>query len=163
MVTFTVENVRFSLRVAGVLQRRGGTEVLLQSTDEVDYWVLPGGRVHLGEASEQALRREMREELGIEIETPRLLLVAEHFFPDRGHLYHELGFYYRFELPESATVMQTEGMFLGLEPELESRLVFQWFPLGSLGQHLVYPLWLPDVLRSMPDSIQHMVGFDETS
>ena len=47
------------------------------------FWELPGGKVNPGEHPEVALRRELREELGIEVEAPELLVTSQHLYPDR--------------------------------------------------------------------------------
>jgi len=53
-----------------------------------------GGGVEFGEPSETALRREMREELGVEIEAPVLLGVLENIFYYNGRPGHEIVFVY---------------------------------------------------------------------
>ena len=53
-----------------------------------------GGGIEFGEPSEAALRREMREELGIEIESPVLLGVLENIFYYDGRPGHEIVFVY---------------------------------------------------------------------
>lgn len=42
-------------------------KIFLMESPKWNSWVVPGGKVEEGESEEEALRREMREELGIEI------------------------------------------------------------------------------------------------
>jgi 8-oxo-dGTP pyrophosphatase MutT (NUDIX family) len=53
-----------------------------------------GGGIEFGEPSEAALQREMREELGAEIESPVLLGVLENIFYFDGRPGHEIVFVY---------------------------------------------------------------------
>lgn len=47
-------------------------------------WEFPGGSVEFGETLADALKREMREEYGIEIKVGPLLDVEDHILPDEG-------------------------------------------------------------------------------
>ncbi len=55
------------------LSRRGP-----QAKNERGLWEFPGGSVEFGETLAQALKREMREEYGIEIEVGQLVDVVDH-------------------------------------------------------------------------------------
>ena len=45
-------------------------------------WEFPGGKVEVGESSEEALVREIREELSVDIEVSEFLMTVEHTYPD---------------------------------------------------------------------------------
>ena len=74
--------------VAGVLYDAQGRVLLAQrppGKHMAGYWEFPGGKLADGESPEQALQRELAEELGVQLApmSCRPLLQLRHAYPDR--------------------------------------------------------------------------------
>jgi ADP-ribose pyrophosphatase YjhB (NUDIX family) len=70
-ITIKQQDVHFSLRAVAVALHDG--HILLNRCKKGDDWFLPGGRCELLECTPDAIRREMRVELGAEVRIERLL------------------------------------------------------------------------------------------
>jgi 8-oxo-dGTP diphosphatase len=69
---------------AGVLFRDAAGRVLLVKPSYKDGWDIPGGYVEPGESPKHAARREVSEELGIDVTIGRLLVVDWAPHPSEG-------------------------------------------------------------------------------
>lgn len=81
------------LRVVAAVIRRGDALLVTRRPHRPGrpgQWEFPGGKVEPGEAEPEALRRELREELGCDADVGPLLLRHAHRYPD---LEVELAFY----------------------------------------------------------------------
>ena len=149
-ITFETEAGRFNYRVAAVLL--DGERILAMHDERSPYFYLPGGRVRMGERAEDAVLREVREELGIEARILRPLWLSQSFFnEDVAHVdYHELCLY--FLVDASATDLLTRGdRFRG--PELRHVHDFEWLPFERLKDEYFYPLFLKTEIYRLPDGL----------
>lgn len=149
-ITFETEAGRFNYRVCAVLLDRG--RILAMHDERSPYFYLPGGRVRMGERAEDAVLREVREELGIEARILRPLWLSQSFFnEDVAHVdYHELCLY--FLVDASATDLLTRGdRFRG--PELRHVHDFEWLPFERLKDEYFYPLFLKTEIFHLPEQL----------
>ena len=64
----------------GALAEKEGRVLLVRTAKWRGLWGVPGGKVAWGEALEEALRREFREEVGLALSQVRFALVQEAIF-----------------------------------------------------------------------------------
>ena len=73
-----------TIRVVAAVLHRGGRIFATQRGYGAykDYWEFPGGKVEPGESPEQAVVREIREELETVVTPERLLMTVEYDYPE---------------------------------------------------------------------------------
>lgn len=150
-VNFVFETEGFNFRVGAYLTC--GEKVLLQRGANSDFYNLIGGRVHVCENTVDAIKREVKEELGIEISAPKLIVVAENFFKWQGKNAHEMLFIYRKELP--AKYLKILENFKVLDQE-ENAI---WVDKSKLREYKC----LPRIIYELPkiekeNEIRHIIG-----
>jgi 8-oxo-dGTP diphosphatase len=72
--------------VAGVLRDARGHVLIAQrpaGKHLAGGWEFPGGKLHPGESAEAGLRRELLEEIGVEVRRAEPLVRYSHEYPDR--------------------------------------------------------------------------------
>ena len=99
-ISFKTEEGIFNYRVCAVIVHEG--KILAMHDERSPYYYLPGGRVELHETAENAVLREVREELEIEAEILRPLWLNQGFFvEDVNHRkYHEICLYFLVDISD---------------------------------------------------------------
>lgn len=72
--------------VAGIIENDGKILCMQRDQGKHDYisfkWEFPGGKIEIGETKEQALVRELQEEMELDVEVVEHFLDIEHQYPD---------------------------------------------------------------------------------
>jgi ADP-ribose pyrophosphatase YjhB (NUDIX family) len=158
MVSFACEGTRFHYCVDGVCIHQ--EHVLLCSAGQSDYWFTPGGRVELGETSQQALRREMQEELGEDVTVGRLLWIVENLFMIGAEPTHEVALMYAVTLPPTSPLLHLAHE--RVTEDAGMTLTLRWFPLAKLGELDLRPTFLRTAFQQLPQQTTHVVCDERT-
>ncbi|KXH70190.1 MAG: hypothetical protein AM326_01210 [Candidatus Thorarchaeota archaeon SMTZ-45] len=156
---------------AGVMQN--GNRILLSRVEEDDIWVLPEGGVKLYETTEEALEREILEEMGFEIEVERLLWIVENIFDvEESDMtpefppgkYHDIHFTFLIK-PKEKDGDWLKEEFYGMEddfiPDTRLKLVFRWFAPDELDDINLVPVCMKQILKKIPDHPTVVVNREE--
>jgi ADP-ribose pyrophosphatase YjhB (NUDIX family) len=155
MITFNNDNVKFTFRVAGIAIENG--MVLLHRNTLENFWAMPGGRGELLENSKETLKREMKEEIGIDIKIIQVLYFVENFFQFENFTYHEVSIYYLMQIPEKFCPGNNNS-FKGREGNLD--LIFKWFKIDQLKDIKLYPSFLGSKLQDIKSYPEHIIHID---
>lgn len=98
--------------------------VLRKKNPEKDHWSLPGGKVELYETLEDAVKREIKEELNLEIQLDQLLCATNHILIEEAVHY----------VAPTYLAHITDGNTCLMEPDALGGM--GWFPLDELPQNL---------------------------
>lgn len=156
-LSFSCGQEKFNYRVCGLILSE--SRILAMRDERSPYYYLPGGRVQMGETAEDAVRRELREELAIEAEIVRPLWLNQSFFTeDVDHLhYHELCVYFLMDASRTG-LFARGGRFAGAEQH--HRQVFEWLAFEQLKELYFYPLFLKEKIFELPDSLTLLATYE---
>jgi 8-oxo-dGTP diphosphatase len=110
------------------------------------FYYLPGGHIELGEGAEFALKRELMEEMGIQVTIQRFLGCFEHEFSKNllphGNICHTHEYNLLFAVDSPMLSFKNT-----ITPQ-EEKVAFQWIPLDQLDEVMFLPQALQPHLAS---------------
>ena len=126
--------------VAGFMKKEG--RILVGQRPEnntlAGQWEFPGGKIEIGETPEQALSRELSEELGIEAEVGSLKLACTHSYGEIGIL-----------------ILFYEVLFWKGEPKAKHHMMLEWIYPEELSHRTI-----PEANRKILNKIYKALGVE---
>ena len=152
-LSIIIDGVKFNFRVGLLVKKK--KQVLVECNPDYDFVVLPGGRVKTLESSEDALIREINEEMKIDLTNYNLEFIGidENFFELDNIKYHELYFIYKIEIDENNEDFK-DGMI-----NYDSKVnYYKWIDILDLKEVNLFPKSLINIIDS--NGIHHSIQKD---
>lgn len=152
-LSIIIDGIKFNVRVGLLIKRR--SDILIECNSDYDFVVLPGGRVKTLESSEDALIREINEEMKIDLTNYNLEFIGidENFFELDNIKYHELYFIYKIEIDENNEDFK-DGMI-----NYDSKVnYYKWVNILDLKEVNLLPKSLINIIDS--NGIHHSIQKD---
>lgn len=146
-ISFNQENQKFNYRVSAMIISEN--RLLAMHDERSPYFYLPGGRVKMGETAEQAVVREIWEELGVTLKIARPLWLNQAFFTEDvdGIRYHELCIYFLIDISNTDLLERGNSFTL---TEGKHTHTFEWLAFDSLKDEYFYPIFLKKQIFDLP-------------
>ena len=147
-ISFISGNKKFNYRVCAMIISNG--KILVMRDERSPYYYLPGGRVSIGETAEEAVIREVQEELGITPNIIKPLWLNQAFFTeDVDNLrYHELCIYFLMDITNTDLLSRGEKFTAN---EGHHTHMFEWLEFDRLKDTYFYPTFLKKDIFNLPD------------
>lgn len=94
-VRYAKDNYQFFLRVSCLIFNKDESKVCLFNVEGRDFFMLPGGKIGELEESIDAIKREIKEELGWDNLEYSFLGISEEFVNDKGYNNHQINLIYK--------------------------------------------------------------------
>lgn len=156
-ISFKTQYGKFNYRVCGIIVSDG--KLLAMHDERSPYYYLPGGRVCMGETAEDAILREIQEELCITPKIVRPLWLNQTFFTeDVDHLkYHELCLYYLLDVSDTELLSKGECFTL---IEGKHTHLFEWLEFERIKSEYFYPLFLKEKIFELPQTFTMLTTYE---
>ena len=145
-IRYKENNHQFHYRTSAIIYNKDKTKILLFKSSNRDFYMLPGGKVNELESSEDALKREVKEETGLEISIIDFKCFSECVVTDKEMTYQQVEAIY--EASYNDEINNDE--FNGLEGNW---ILFKWFNINDLDNVLIEPKEIKDILKNNKNHI----------
>ena len=136
---------KFKYRVSGIFIR--DNKLLVNKYDK-DSYCLPGGYVEIGETSEEAMLRELKEELNLNFEIVNFAGITENFFKNlKGQKTHGLDFYYYVKLKDDRDYQLIDYNRIENDKGTIVKHKFSWIDVNKLNDIKLLPLEVREKIK----------------
>lgn len=153
-VKFKADTYKYYNRAVGIIKQND--KYLIMCVDDALYYHLPGGHVHIGENSLDAVKREVKEELDYDVVDAKLFCIQENFYEKEDFAYHGVEYYYLIEIDKN--IDPVDRVVVENDRGTKKRLAIRWVTIKELANVDLQPPTIKDlILKGSLDNLMHLI------
>jgi nucleoside triphosphatase len=125
--------------VGALIVNPKGDVLIVRSIKWSDKFTVPGGHIELGERAENAIKREVKEETGLDVEPVKLLLIQQAIYPT-NYYKHEHFIFMDFLCQTESTEVKLDGRelqeYIWVSPEKALELDLEAYTRNFVNKYL---------------------------
>ena len=148
-IKYNNDKFQFIYRTSAIIYNSDKSRILLFYGDDREYYMLPGGKVQELEQSKNAIKREIKEELGYDNLEYNLIGVSEEILEDKRLNVHQITLIY--ESLYNGEI--SDESFKSIETDW---INFKWIKISELKKYKIHPKNI-DIMLNNEGKIKHII------
>ncbi len=148
-ITYKKDDYQFILRTSIVIFNKDINRILLFQVNDKNFYMLIGGKISELETSLEAIKREIKEEISLDIGNIEFVCLSEEFVNARGFNNHQINIIYK-GIYEGEI---KDNKFIGIEGDW---CHYEWIDINNLDNYDIYPSIVKDIAKN-PEKKYHKV------
>lgn len=123
-----------------------------------DKYCLPGGTVNLGESSIDAVKRELKEEIGYDFEIDKLMGVIENFYTNFKNVKtHCIEFYYKVNIKNQSDIDNIDLDRVENDHGFILNHHYKWIDIDKIGEYSIVPKKINEILKNNVENFHYII------
>lgn len=148
-IIYQKKDYQFILRTSIVIFNKDLNKVLLFTMKDKNFYMLIGGKIKELETSIEAIKREIKEEIDININNIELVCLSEEFVNANGFNNHQINIIYKGIYNGKIK----DNKFIGLEGDWCS---YEWLDIDKINNYEIYPHIVKEIVEN-PNKNYHSI------
>lgn len=148
-ITYKKGDYQFILRTSIIIFNKDMNKILLFQVKDKNFYMLIGGKINELETSIDAIKREIKEEINIDVSNLEFICLSEEFVNAKGFNNHQINVIYKGIYNNEIR----KNKFVGLEGDW---CHYEWIEIDKLDNYEIYPSIVKDIVKN-PEKKYHRV------
>ena len=150
-IRYINNDFQFLLRVSALIYNEDESKILIFNINERDFYLLPGGKINELEESSEAIKREIKEELGWDNIDYKFLGICEEIVNFKGYDNHQIDLIYK-------GIYKGKIETFGFKGNEGDWINFKWINIDDIDQYNIYPNIVKEMVKEKNDKNYHSIS-----